>query len=173
MKGLGTAVIVGFVLVVAGCGGDNSTTFVEQSSSGQAASSSPSAATASASASAAASTGSSPLPSTAATPLTGGLRIIIDSPGGGSPISSPVAVSGTASVDSGTVIAVVLDAGGHELGRGSSTASASKPDWGHYDVTVTFTGPTSGAKGNLKVYGVSPRDGTTPTYFYFINVTFA
>ena len=52
------------------------------------------------------------------------------------------------------------------------TASASKPDFGHYDVPVTFSA-TSGTKGQIKVFGVSPKDGTTPTYFYFINVAFA
>jgi hypothetical protein len=113
------------------------------------------------------------LPTTAATPIANNLHIIIDSPDGSSSISSPVEVSGTASVDKGTVVAVVLDAGGNELGRATTTASAVKPDFGHYDVTVTFSGATSGGKGKLRVFGVSPRDGTTPTYFYFINVTFA
>jgi hypothetical protein len=71
------------------------------------------------------------------------------------------------------VVAVVLDAGGNELGRGTATASASNPDFGHYDVTVNFTGSVSGQKGQLKVFGVSPRDGTTPTYYYFISIRFA
>jgi hypothetical protein len=82
-------------------------------------------------------------------------------------------VSGTASVDKGTVVAVVLDAAGTELGRGTATASAVKPDYGHYAVTVSFTGGVSGQKGQLKVFGVSPRDGTTPTYYYFITIRFA
>ena len=82
-------------------------------------------------------------------------------------------MSGTASVDKGSVIAVVLDGHGNELGRASTTASAVKPDFGHYDVTVSFSGSTSGTKGQIKVFGVSPKDGTTPTYYYFISVTFA
>jgi hypothetical protein len=116
---------------------------------------------------------SSALPTTAATPIPGGGKIIIDSPDASTTISSPVQVSGAASVDKGTVVAVVLDAGGNELGRGTTTASASKPDFGHYDVTVNFTGAVSGQKGQLKVFGVSPRDGTTPTYYYFISIRFA
>ena len=30
-----------------------------------------------------------------------------------------------------------------------------------------------GMGGKIKVFGVSPRDGTTPTYYYFITVRFA
>jgi len=157
-------------VLLAACGGDNTTTFVEGSSSPAAASDS---AGASPSAASSGSPASSSLPTTAATPPAGNLRIIIDSPDGGSPISSPVEVSGTASVDKGTVVAVVLDGHGAELGRATTTASAVRPDFGHYDVTVTFSGSTSGAKGQIKVFGVSPKDGTTPTYYYFISVTFA
>jgi hypothetical protein len=157
-------------LALAGCGGDNPTTFVLTSGSPTAGSPS---ASASASASAGASPASSSLPTTAATPIAGNLKIIIDTPDGSSVISSPVQVSGTASVDKGTVVAVVLDAAGTELGRATTTASASTPDFGHFDVSVTFSGATSGAKGQIKVFGVSPRDGTTPTNYYFISVRFA
>src|SRR5947207_2624774 len=111
--------------------------------------------------------------STAATPIPNNFKIIIDSPDGGTAISSPVDVAGTASVDKGTVVAVVLDASGAELGRATTTASAVKPDFGHFNVSVSFSGAVSGQKGQLKVFGVSPRDGTTPTSYYFISVRFA
>ena len=170
MKGFGIVLFVGLVAVtISGCGGDNSTTFVLDSGSPTASAS----ANASPATSASATPASSSLPNTAATPIAGGLKIIIDSPDASSTISSPVQVSGTASVDKGTVVAVVLDAGGKELGRGTTIASASKPDFGHYDVTVTFSGAVSGQKGQLKVFGVSPRDGTTPTNYYFISIKFA
>jgi len=107
------------------------------------------------------------------TPPTDGSKIIIDSPDANTTISSVVDVAGTASVDKGTVVAVVLDAAGKELGRATTIASAAKPEYGHFDVTVTFSGATPGTKGKLKVFGVSPRDGTTPTNFYFITVRFA
>jgi len=68
---------------------------------------------------------------------------------------------------------VVLDANGTELGRATATASAAKPDFGHFDVSVSFAGATPGAKGQLRVFGVSPRDGTTPTNYYFISIRFA
>lgn len=175
MKGFGVVLFVGIAtLAMAGCGGDNTTTqFVVTGSPGASQASGSASASPSASAGASGSPASSSLPTTAATPIAGNLKIIIDSPDASTAISSPVQVSGTASVDKGTVVAVVLDAAGTELGRGTATASASKPDFGHFDVTVTFSGGTSGAKGQIKVFGVSPRDGTTPTNYYFITVRFA
>jgi hypothetical protein len=167
VKGLGAGLILIAGLALAGCGGDNTTTFVEQAAATSSSSSS-------ASGSASASPSSEPSGTTTSpTPLPSGLRIIIDSPDGGSPISSPVDVSGTASVDNGVVVAVVLDKSGNELGRSTAKASASRPDFGHFDVAVDFSGATSGSKGQIKVFGVSPRDGKTPTYYYFISITFA
>src|SRR5712691_10613313 len=159
MKGFGAGLIVLVAAVLAGCGGDNTTTFVLDSGSPSATASS----SAKASPSTSAAPASSSLPTTAATPIPGSLKIIIDSPDASTAISSPIEVSGTASVDKGTVVAVVLDSAGNELGRATTTASAVKPDYGHFDVSVTFTGGVSGQKGQIKVFGVSPRDGTTPT----------
>ena len=171
MKGFGVVLLVGLAsAALAGCGGDNTTTFVLDSGSPTAAASASGSASASPSASAA--PASSTLPTTAATPIPGNFKIIIDSPDASASISSPVQVSGTASVDKGTVVGVVLDASGNELGRATATASAIKPDYGHYDLTISFTGATSGTKGQLKVFGVSPRDGTTQTYWYAITVRF-
>ncbi len=170
MKGFGAALSLATAcLVLAGCGGDNTTTFVLDSGSPSASAK----ASSSASTNASATPTSSALPVTAATAIPGNVKIIIDSPDASTTISSPVLVSGTASVDKGTVVAVVLDAAGTELGRATTTASASKPDYGHYDVTVTFTDGVSGQKGQIKVFGVSPRDGTTPTSYYFIQIRFA
>jgi hypothetical protein len=172
MKGYGVALVVGMAcLMLAACGGDSSTTFVLDSGSPSAAASVK--ASASATVQAGATPSGSTLPTTAATPIPGNVKIIIDSPDASTAVNSPVEVSGAASVDKGTVVAVVLDAAGNELGRGTVTASASKPDYGHYDVSVNFTGAVSGQKGQIKVFGVSPRDGTTPTYYYFISIRFA
>ena len=173
MKGLGVVLFAGLAAAaLTGCGGDNTTTFVLDSGSPSASGASPKASP-STGASASGAPTSSSLPTTAATPIAGGLKIIIDSPDASTTINSPVQVSGTASVDKGTVVAVVLDGAGNELGRGTATASAAKPDYGHYDVTVSFSGAVSGTKGQIKVFGVSPRDGTTPTSYYFISVRFS
>jgi hypothetical protein len=172
MKGFGAALSLATAcLVLAGCGGDNTTTFVLDSGSPSASASAK--AGTSPSANASAPPASSALPITAATPIPDGSKIIIDSPDASTTISSPVQVSGAASVDKGTVVAVVLDAAGTELGRATTTASAVKPDYGHFDVTVSFTGGVSGQRGQIKVFGVSPRDGTTQTAWYFIQIRFA
>jgi len=170
MKGFGAGLYVLIAVVLAGCGSDSSspTTYVLDSGSP----------TASAKGGASPSTKATPTPASSSLPVTAvtaipdGSKIIIDSPDASTTISSPVQVSGTASVDKGTVVAVVLDAAGTELGRATTTATAVKPDFGHFDVSVTFSGGTPGAKGRIKVWGVSPRDGTTPTNFYYIDVRF-
>jgi hypothetical protein len=82
-----------------------------------------------------------------------------------------VSVSGTASVLNGTVVGVVQDSGGHELGRATTTASASAPDYGHYDLSIPYTGATPGARGQIRVFGVR-ADGKTPTYYWFITIRF-
>lgn len=164
---------LGVLLGLAGCGANNdqSTVFVfsspSPSPSGSASPTGSPAATATA-----APSSQPPLTGSQPTPIADGSRIIIDSPDASSAISSPVAVSGTASVRDGTVVGVVLDAAGHELGRATTTASASAPDFGHYDLTISFSGASSGARGQIKVFGVRP-DGTTPTSYYFIYVRFS
>jgi len=107
-----------------------------------------------------------------ATPIPDGTRIIIDSPDAGTTIQSPAEVHGTASVDGGTVVVAVLDSGGNELGRSSTTATAAAPAFGHFDATVNFTGATSGSKGQIKAFGVNPRNGN-PTWYYWITIRFA
>jgi immunoglobulin-like protein involved in spore germination len=165
MKGIGVLIALVAGATLASCGGDTSTTFVLQSTSPTASSASPSA---SASTGTSGSPASSSLPTTAATPIANNLRVIIDSPDASSTISSPVEVSGTASVTNGAVLVVVLDASGAELGRATTTASASKPDYGHYDVSVTFSGAVSGTKGQLKV-----MDAATQKNYYFITIRFS
>ncbi len=154
---------------LAACGSDNTTNFVLTTNSPAASAAASASASAAATATPATSSGAT---GAEATPIPGGSKIIIDTPDASTSITSPVQVSGAASVANGTVVAVVLDAGGNELGRGTATASAAAPAFGHYDVTVSFSGAASGTKGQLKVYGVSTKDGTTPTNFYFISVRF-
>jgi hypothetical protein len=112
-----------------------------------------------------------PIAGPEATPIPDGSRIIIDSPDAAAAIQSPVEVTGTASVDGGNVVAVVLDAADNELGRATTTATAAAPAFGHFDVNVTFSGATPGTKGKIRVFGVNPRNGS-PTWYYFIAVRF-
>ncbi len=107
-----------------------------------------------------------------ATPLPDGVHIIIDSPDSNGAISSPITVSGTASVQGGTLVAVVLDGSGHELGRATTTASAAAPAFGRYKLAVDFNGSSPGTTGQIKVYGVNPRDGS-PTWYYWVSVRFS
>lgn len=112
-----------------------------------------------------------PISGPEATPIPDGTRIIIDSPDAATAIQSPVEVTGTASVDGGNVVAVVLDGADNELGRATTTATAAAPAFGHFDVNVTFSGAPSGTRGKIKVFGVNPRNGS-PTWYYFIAVRF-
>lgn len=165
--------LAGAALVAAaltGCGSSDQTQFVLQPQSPGASSSGSTSASPAASGSAATSPGAQT--GVTATAIPGGSKIIIDTPDASTSITSPVAISGAASVYQGTVVGVVLDSAGNELGRATTTASASAPDFGHYDLSVSFSGAPSGSSGKLKVFGVSSKDGTTPTYFYFITVRF-
>jgi Immunoglobulin-like domain of bacterial spore germination len=168
MKGIGALFVVITGVTLAGCGGDTTTVFVEQTVSPTSAASPSNGAASSSPGATSGSPASSSLPSTAATPIPNNLKVIIDSPDASSTISSPVEVSGTASVTNGAVLVVVLDASGTELGRATTTASASKPDYGHYDASVTFSGAVSGTKGQIKV-----MDAATQKNFYFISVRFS
>ncbi len=163
----GPAVLAGLAGLLAACASDDqSTVFILPSPS--------SSSSASPAASASASASASQLPTTApaATPIPNNGHIIIDSPDAGASIDNPVTVSGTASVLSGTVVGVVQDAAGNELGRATTTASAAAPGFGHYELTISFTGAASGARGQIRVFGVR-ADGKTPTYYYYITVRFA
>jgi len=107
-----------------------------------------------------------------ATPLPDGVHIIIDSPDSNGAISSPITVSGTASVQGGNLVAVVLDGSGHELGRATTTAWAAAPAFGRYKLAVDFSGSAPGTTGQIKVFGVNPRDGS-PTWYYWVSVRFS
>lgn len=82
--------------------------------------------------------------------------IIVTAPQAGATVSSPVRVTGTASVFEGTVHVRIIDAAGRTLGRGVTTASQGAPGRGTFGVEVAYTG--SGA-GVIEVFSPSPRDG--------------
>ena len=172
MKGIGLVIIGAATLLLAACGTDNTTTFVLSTASATStvspsASASASSATAPATGGASPSPASSSVPAAGATPIGNGLRVIIDSPDGSSAITSPVEVSGTASVRNGAVLVEVRDASGNVLGQATTTAGATAPNYGSYDVTVSYSGGTPGAKGEIRV-----MDAATQKNYYFITIRF-
>jgi len=64
--------------------------------------------------------------------------IVVESPEPGASVSSPVTISGTASVFEGTVQLRILDADGEEVGSAFTTASAGAPDRGNFSEDVAF-----------------------------------
>jgi Immunoglobulin-like domain of bacterial spore germination len=65
--------------------------------------------------------------------------IVVESPEPGASVSSPVTISGTASVFEGTVQLRILDADGEEIARAFTTASAGAPERGDFSEEVEFT----------------------------------
>lgn len=65
--------------------------------------------------------------------------IVVESPEPGASVSSPVTISGTASVFEGTVQLRVLDADGEEIASAFTTASGGAPNRGDFAEDVEFT----------------------------------
>jgi len=68
----------------------------------------------------------------------GGEAIVVNSPQPEATVSSPVTVSGTASVFEGTVQIRILGADGAEVGRAFATATAGAPERGRFSADVEF-----------------------------------
>ncbi|MCS7002972.1 MAG: Gmad2 immunoglobulin-like domain-containing protein [Dehalococcoidia bacterium] len=100
-----------------------------------------------------------PLTPTAGQPATPpGLRpITVSSPRDGETVSSPIRITGQASVFEGTVRARLRDASGREIARAFGTATTGAPGRGDYTITLPFTGT---GPATLEVYWESPRDGS-------------
>lgn len=64
--------------------------------------------------------------------------IVVTSPEPTATVSSPVTISGTASVFEGTVQLRILDADGKQVGSAFTTASAGAPDRGTFSEDVEF-----------------------------------
>ena len=75
-------------------------------------------------------------------------------------ITSPVTVSGDASVFEAALQWRVVDAGGRVFAEGSTTASAGAPGRGSFNVSATFSPPAADTIGSIEVYDRSPKDGT-------------
>ncbi|WP_433318971.1 Gmad2 immunoglobulin-like domain-containing protein [Micromonospora sp. CA-269861] len=84
--------------------------------------------------------------------------IVVTGPIPGERVSSPLVVSGTATVFEATVSVRVLDAAGREVATGFGTASCGSGCRGGYRVQVGWR-TTREQKGTVEVYEVSARDG--------------
>jgi immunoglobulin-like protein involved in spore germination len=78
----------------------------------------------------------------------------------GTRITSPLVISGDASVFEATLQWRIVDGGGREYAKGIATASAGAPARGTFSVTATYTGPATDTSGFVEVYETSPRDGS-------------
>lgn len=94
-----------------------------------------------------------------ATPTSGSsldAAIVVASPRSGETITSPVRVTGTASVFEATLSVRVKDSTGKVVGQGRATASLGAPGRGTFTVDIPFDGAGSGV---IEAYTNSPRDG--------------
>lgn len=101
-----------------------------------------------------------PSATAAATPITsakGGITVNV--PLSNARVTSPVTISGDASVFEAALQWRIVDAGGVVLASGIATASAGAPARGTFSVTATFTPPAADTMGGIEVFDRSPKDG--------------
>ncbi len=84
--------------------------------------------------------------------------IVVESPGVGDAVSSPLRVTGEANVFEAVVSLELRDADGRVLVDTFTMATAGTGTWGTYDATLTF--PPAAGPLELEVYAVSPKDGS-------------
>lgn len=85
--------------------------------------------------------------------------ITVGAPLAGARVTSPLTISGDASVFEANLQWRIVDAGGRALVEGIATASAGAPGRGTFSVTATFTPPAADTSGVVEVYTRSPKDG--------------
>ena len=153
MKGIAAALAA--LLVASACGGTAPVGVVPTAS-----------ATATPAASSApAATPSATLPAASPTPKPSPLTsakgsITVTSPLRGDQVTSPLTITGDASVFEATLRWRVVTAGGAVLAEGNTLASAGAPQRGTFTTRVTFGLPYYGEAGFVEVFEVSPKDGS-------------
>ena len=85
--------------------------------------------------------------------------IVIEAPERGASVTSPVTVSGTASVFEGTVQIRVLDADGEEIASTFATASEGAPGRGEFSKRVSFSVPQA-QEGVIEAYEADAASGS-------------
>ena len=99
--------------------------------------------------------------SAAPTPITsskGG--ITVTAPLSNARVTSPVTITGDASVFEAALQWRIVEGGGKVLAQGSTTASAGAPGRGTFSVTASYPPPSADTIGAIEVYDTSPKDGT-------------
>lgn len=81
----------------------------------------------------------------------GEVAIVVTNPEPGTSVSSPVMISGTASVFEGTLQLRILDADGEEIASAFTTASVGAPGRGDFSQEVEFT-VNAAQDGVVKVF---------------------
>jgi len=104
-------------------------------------------------------TSPSPVPSATTLSSARGL-ITVSQPPPSARVTSPLTISGDASVFEATLQWRVRDSSGRVLAQGTTTATAGAPYRGTYTVSATFTPPSTDTIGSVEVFERSPRDGT-------------
>jgi immunoglobulin-like protein involved in spore germination/sporulation and spore germination protein len=85
--------------------------------------------------------------------------ILVESPGRGWAVQSPLHLTGTANVFEAQFQAEITDASGAVLARQAVHATSGTGTRGTFDTTLSFH-TTVNSPGALTVFDVSPRDGT-------------
>ena len=102
-----------------------------------------------------------PSPSPAPTPITsskGG--ITVTAPLTNARVTSPVTITGSASVFEAALQWRIVDAAGGVIASGIATASAGAPARGTFSISASFTPPAADIIGGIEVFDRSPKDGS-------------
>jgi len=75
-------------------------------------------------------------------------------------VSSPLVISGEASVFEAALQWRVADSAGRVLAQGITSASVGAPGRGTFTVTATFAPPAADLFGSVEVFSVSAKDGS-------------
>lgn len=87
--------------------------------------------------------------------------IVVTAPHSGDEVKVPVAVAGNASVFEATVSVAIENADGSKtFCQTVSTASEGAPGRGSFEAQLAFPPPSSAEEGRVRVYSVSPKDGS-------------
>jgi hypothetical protein len=88
--------------------------------------------------------------------------ILLEAPGPGETITSPVTIAGTSSTFEATVNYTIAAEDGTVLAEGMTMATAGSGTWGTFTVDVELDAPgAAGTTGTLSVYDISEADGVT------------